>query len=415
MKVMQTEAYKKEKIIDNSRGKLKGLGVPWSLKDHKIEPLLLNCAFEEFLGYLNEPAMIRPGFEITKESVVVPSFFVKVNGFFETEIEDSNLLKLDGYSGLLSPHYFKRDSIQFYSKENGLNIEGFLKSGYENLDFLNPSARKEFLLAIERVLNNLSEDFDLQEAEHTLLFCSLNIAKMFHKFDFQDKVPKIVIVENEGRFRSLSKDTLLILLLARELSFDIIILSEDGYSSIENKLEEKDYVLYMHQNLEKKAEQSKEFSNIFKWFFGIYKKSEGLKIILYLIIAICFAGFALSFRMGKFSLSSLLILGGSIILIFLTSVITHGILNLSKRSFNIFKRFFGIYNKVSKDTASPIIVPSVIIATCFAGFLLSFGLKVFSISYFLLLGGIFIIVFLIAVFIYAILNIYEDNGSKDEK
>lgn len=342
MKVMQTEAYKKEKIINNSKGKLKGLGVPWSLKDYKIEPLLLNCAFEEFLGFLNEPAMIRPGFEISEESVVVPSFFVKVNGFFETEIENSNLLKLDEYSGLLSPHYYKRNSVQFYSKENGLNIEGFLKSGYENLDFLHPSIRKEFLLAIERVLNNLSEDFDLQEAEHTLLFCSLNIAKMFHKFDFQDKVPKIVIVENEGRFRSLSKDTLLILLLARELSFDIIILSENGYSSIENKLEEKDYVLYMHQNLKKKAEQSKESFNIFKWFFEIY-------------------------------------------------------------------------NKVSKDTAGPIIVPSVIIATCFAGFLLSFGLKIFSISYFLLLGGIFIIVFLIAVFIHAFLNIYEDNGSKDEK
>lgn len=275
MKTIDTQAYVAEQAVEKILSVENHVYRPWQLSKHEIEPMRLVCAKDEFAKYLEVDAFVRPGFEVKDNKVTISHLFCKVDGSCKSIISDIEKLKQNNEEKIVIhksfnlinskpiTSFFAEKPYWFNDELGKIDVEEAMTQTLSSLGQLRPSYRKTYLEAINRVLTAVRNDELLVNMPtprvilETLVYNSTLIVDMFHHFDYQYMVPKFVIIDSDNK--PVNAYAALRLLLMNELSFDILICSEDSYSSLENIIEADNYELYIMD--EKKDTAQAEKSN----------------------------------------------------------------------------------------------------------------------------------------------------------
>jgi hypothetical protein len=249
MKTYSTTAYEAEKELDNLLGHENRIYKPWQLDNHLMEPVKIKATTDEMLLLTFANAYVRPSFEASETKVQVPNLFCKLNGAVHGFLLDMKA-KAKQYPDLIAVYqgYQKmnrKPRTNFLSKKPswfndtlGINVDQALKDDIKGIKHLKPMYQRAYLHAINRVLNLVrtsaftGEAPTSREVLETLLYNSRKITEMMHAFDYQYTVPKFTVIDNQKK--SASPYAVVRLLMMNALGFDVFIVSEDGYSSLEN-------------------------------------------------------------------------------------------------------------------------------------------------------------------------------------
>lgn len=261
MKKIDTQAYVAEQAVEKILSVENHVYRPWQLSKHELEPLRLVSAKDEFAKYLEVDAFVRPGFEVKDNRVSVSHLFCKVDGNCKDilrdleKLKESNAEKIAIHKGFnlinSKPRtaFFAEKPTWFDDETGKINVEVAQTQTLSALGQLRPSYRKTYLEAVNRVIDAVQNGELLVNPPtprvilETLIYNSTLIVDMFHHFDYQYMVPKFVIEDTDNK--TPNAYAALRLLLMNELSFDILICSEEAYSSIENIIEADNYELYI--------------------------------------------------------------------------------------------------------------------------------------------------------------------------
>ncbi len=259
MKKVKTEAAKAEAELNQLLGEENRIHKSHVLQYRKIEPLQIEGIADDILLLLFEPNYVRPGFKVESDIAEIPSIFCKLTGDVDNFLADFRLWQKNnlspicinrGYKGIAKPprkHVFNKRP-KWFSSEKGINVEMALTSDLGPLNLLSPAYRRNYLEAVNNVLALFKQTTfsftKLTEREilETLLFNSNKIIKMFHNYDYQKHAPKFVIDESGKTI--ISQFAFVRMLLMQNLGFDVILLSKDGFASIENFVSSEDCPIY---------------------------------------------------------------------------------------------------------------------------------------------------------------------------
>ncbi len=262
----KTTARCAEEQLNDLLGKENRVYHAWQLENHLLTPIRIEGTVEDVLLLAKSKTYTRPQFLIKENTVIVPNLFVKLNGDVKGFYLD--MKQLGAAHGDIVTIYssFKKMATaprkrplvskpSWFDDDAGIDVEAALAIGIANLRFLRPVYQRNYLMAINRVLERLeSADYlaekpTKREVLETLLFNSNKIIRMFHKFDYQYINPKFVVKE-EGY--SINSYAVVRLMMMDALGFDIFVLSEQAYASVENFLTEdycKRYFLTAKQRI----------------------------------------------------------------------------------------------------------------------------------------------------------------------
>lgn len=261
MKKIDTQAYVAEQAVEKILSVENHVYRPWQLSKHELEPQRLVSAKDEFARYLEVDAFVRPGFEVKDNRVSVSHLFCKVDGDCRDIIRDIEKLK-ESNSERIAIHksfnlinskprtaFFAEKPSWFNDETGEINVAEAQSQTLTALGQLRPSYRQTYLEAVNRVMKAVREGELLINPPtprvmlETLIYNSTLIVDMFHHFDYQYMVPKFIIEDRDNK--TPNAYAALRLLLMNELSFDILVCSEEAYSSIENIIEADNYELYI--------------------------------------------------------------------------------------------------------------------------------------------------------------------------
>ncbi len=249
----KTTARRAEEQLDHLLGPASGIYRQWQFENYLFEPLRIEGTVDDVLLLAKSNTYLRPQFKIDEQSLTIPNLFVKLNGDVKGFYLDMKQLSRVHGDIVVIYHSFakmasaprKRPLISkpsWFDEAAGIDVEAALKIGIANLKFLRPAYQKNYLLAINRVLARLKSADFLAEVPaprlvlETLLFNSNKIIRMFHKFDYHYINPKFIVKADAAD--KISSYAVLRLLMMNALGFDVFILSETGYASVENYLTE---------------------------------------------------------------------------------------------------------------------------------------------------------------------------------
>lgn len=259
IKTYTTVAQEAEQELDTLLGHENRIYKPWQLEAHDIEPIRLITTVDEMLMLVYANAYVRPHFEVDDAKVVVPSFFCKLNGAIDGFVADvkakAKLMpdQIALYQGFQKINRKPRTGMlnkkpKWFDDTRGILIEEALKADIDSIRMLKPTYQRQYLMAINRVL-------DIVKAGHytgpnpgnrvileTLIYNCQPIVSMLHTYDYQYTIPKFVIVDDHKKRPN--EFAALRLLFMHALSFDVFVLSESGFSSIENLLDPNVYSVY---------------------------------------------------------------------------------------------------------------------------------------------------------------------------
>lgn len=260
LKTVDTKAYAAQQALDKLLNADNHIYKPWQLHKHSLEPLRLMSTKEEFSQYLFVDAFIRPGFEVKDDKVFVPHLFCKLDGDASEVIAEIRKLEkanpgkveiLYGFNQMNKKPItsFFETKPSWYDEETGLDVDKAMSSTLNSLGHLRPEYRRNYLQAVKRILESVSEgQLQLNPPTprvilETLIYNSTIVVDMYHRFDYQYLVPKMLVIDRVEQ--GINAYGALRLMLMNELSFDIVISSEECYSSIENVLSPDSYELYI--------------------------------------------------------------------------------------------------------------------------------------------------------------------------
>ncbi|MGL4850639.1 MAG: YceG family protein [Clostridium sp.] len=232
-----------------------GMYKPWQFRGGYTKAVVIDSILEDIYTYFNEPAKLRVGFEVEKDTVKVPCMFFKIDGQYDDIFKYQKLIKfcttgenvlfLNGRQ-LSNNNAISEDmyGVMFHQLSNGeFDIEGikklkryrFSKYSTETQNFL----LKKFNEAITRKDVYVKEFKEKQILRLLVLVLELNnnVLRLIDNFDFTGNVPKVVIfIERE---KNLSEEIQLILGYLHIIGFDIIIFNPSGLFNLNNVLQEK--------------------------------------------------------------------------------------------------------------------------------------------------------------------------------
>lgn len=251
MKTYKTAAHSAEEELGKYMGPEARIYKPWQLEKHQLEPVRIEGTVDDVLLLAQANAYVRPNFNVDEQKVEVPCLMAKLNGDIDGIYLDMKTLKTEhpelievyqGFALMAKPPKKTplRKRPQWFSEENGIDLELALKADIPSLEILRPAYKKNYLRAVNRVLKVIRSDDFLSEKPtgrevlETLLFNSNKIIKMYHHFDYQYMNPKLVIYDTKRP--TVTTFAVLRMLMMHALGFDVFVLSESGYSSTENYL-----------------------------------------------------------------------------------------------------------------------------------------------------------------------------------
>lgn len=263
MKVYQTVTKEADVELDQLLGKENRIYKPRQLNEMNINPIRLSTTSDELALYLYESAYIRPEFKVEGNVVQIPCFFAKVEGHIEQYISAARdysakhnklIVISSGY------HMLERRGLLMGLDKN-IFVDGKLNVNMamdnSKLSFLKPEKRLNYLNAINRILEwidmGIVDKPENSETKEELVEIFLNnnqkIVEMFHEYDYQETPPKYII--NVMQRRKPNVLAVYRMLLMHALGFDVIIVSDKGYSGVENYLKP---VYYDSHNVRKNAD-----------------------------------------------------------------------------------------------------------------------------------------------------------------
>jgi hypothetical protein len=252
-----TVAYRASKEIEtilNQEGS--GLYKPWQLRDYTPSSITLKTTYDELYILGKEIAMVRPGFEVSKGEVKIPSLFSKIQGVSKNRKEYWDRLRVisDFDHSLLirqlpftwsSSNDFRFHYRNALGKDGLLIPETMMQAHYWPYKFLPVGLQKGIANAIRRICDKPAlKPFpgeSLEEVKTYLfsqaMFTPKDMIQLMEKFDYSQDVPKLIIYNNESHGMLSRSDAALILLL-NQFGIDIIIFNPPGHNDIENFLED---------------------------------------------------------------------------------------------------------------------------------------------------------------------------------
>lgn len=248
MKVYQTVTKEADLELDELLGKENRIYKPKQLNELDINTIRLSTTSDELALYLYESAYIRPEFKVEGNVVQIPCFFVKIEGDVNRYLESAKdfASKHNKLASVTTGYHMleRRGVLTGLPKEmisgGRVNVEEGMN--VEKLSFLKPEKRKNYLNAVNKVLEwidmGIVERPENTESNEELIEIFLNnnqkIVEMFHEYDYQETPPKYII--NVAQRRKPNVLAVYRMLLMHALGFDIVIASDKGYSGIENYL-----------------------------------------------------------------------------------------------------------------------------------------------------------------------------------
>ncbi len=249
----KTNAQQAEEELNEIIGPDKHIYKAWQLEDYTLQTVHLQGTIDDFMLLVNGENYTRPKFAVSDDKVYVPNFFVKLNGAvagFELDIKQLSRRRSDiveVYSSFkkmaVPPHHRPlKGRPEWFGGDDQIDVAAALKKPLGNIRYLRPAYQKNYLMAINRVLKIINSDDFLpkkptgRDVLETLLFNSNKIIRMYHNYDYQYLAPKFVVTDDNSF--TISIYAVIRLLMMHALGFDVVVMSEKGYASIENYLSE---------------------------------------------------------------------------------------------------------------------------------------------------------------------------------
>ncbi len=288
IKTYKTVAQEAEQELDTILGHESRIYKPWQLENHDLEPIRLLTTVDEMLMLTYASAYVRPHFEVSETTVVIPSFFCKLNGAVEGFVLDAKSKSKQMPSLIAYYQGFQKISRKpktsylnkkpkWFNDDTGINIKEALNANIDSIKMLKPAYQKQYLLAINRVLQMMKTGGYVGTHPgnrlilETLLYNCRPIVSMLHAYDYQYTVPKFIV--HDDHKRRPNEFAAIRLLFMHALSFDVFVLSDGAYSSIENfyadsiysihQLTQRDFIY--SEVLVKREKMMKSF----KWLIAI--------------------------------------------------------------------------------------------------------------------------------------------------
>lgn len=290
----ETQAFKaSEEIMDILHDEESNCYKPWQFADYKVYTDTLRTTYEEIAILGKEEAMIRPGWKVEKNHVVIPNIFSKVKGVHEdTKLYREEVRNLVEQENCL---FFKK--FPFYRKKLPKNIN---KTYYDFLNIKGEIDKKKLITSDYWKYEKLSSILQQEIADKIVEFCKVSdlwkyktfkvklrfslinklvgfILSVFNKrvtdeklmkvsifgvltnlnedllnllqgFDYPMKVPKIIIYNN-NKGRNLTFQDAITLLFMNSMGVDIVIYNPAGMSDIENYVKEEYYDIHRLEDI----------------------------------------------------------------------------------------------------------------------------------------------------------------------
>lgn len=233
---------------------------PWQLRTYQLQSLQLQTTSEEWLRYCQQPAMMRPGFLVTKTSVNVPVLFAKINGVDSvsafSELVDTlralpNTIILEqfpfmpkivaNYSRYL--HALKSPSGEFLP-------ERFLQAPWWRYQSLSIALQKQLITAMIRTLQDqeLRLVDSMLEQQALILGVLIDLPDPFvlqlENYDYAREIPKVISINSQSSGDMSCEDASVFRFL-NHLGYDIISLNPSSRSDMERYLSQN--CIQIHQ------------------------------------------------------------------------------------------------------------------------------------------------------------------------
>lgn len=238
---------------------------PWSLVNHSMTGRTLQTTASEIPLLFNNHAQVRPGFESNDETVYIPNLFVKISGvdpelqeFYDAESLQKRELcllypSLSDFNTLVEE--YPEDAGDYLDENGMIDRERLLNSGSFPYSFLRIEYQDILIGKMNEVILNRHVYFTgaaAADAPALILSHFLRIEERimaaFNAFDFPF-LPPAAVIHSCGS-ETMSSRQAHILMLMNLLGFDIIIVSRQGFSNIENLIKTEHYNLYYGDSLQ---------------------------------------------------------------------------------------------------------------------------------------------------------------------
>jgi hypothetical protein len=249
-----TVAYNASRELDQTLYDGTGLFRPRQFP--RAKPVTLKTTYDEIGILWKVEAKFRPNFQVTGETVVVPTIFAKVCGVENGDVE----AYWDKVGDMAAENAFVIPRAPFFSRPGSLRLDqarAFLRNG--RLDpravktassyaysFLPENIQDAILEKIQElldqnILRNVDESFP-RLALAVLLGLERDILRLIQNFDYTKAIPKLVVVDTTEHMFSL-EDCIHIAFL-NLVGFDIVIFAPPGYRDIEHYIGEEFFETY---------------------------------------------------------------------------------------------------------------------------------------------------------------------------
>ncbi len=263
MKKHQTTAHKAEAELAEILGTEAQLYKQGALADYDVVPLRLETTYHEACLLLFEKSVVRPGFKLTAQAVDYPCLFFQVDGAIEELVKRARAWHSNNHKTTLYYSNFKmlgrapQASAVQAAQQQGADI-----AQIEPLSFLSTAKKKQLAAAYKQTQQwAKSCQLSLSEAEicAACLYDNAKIIDAFHHGNAEQSNAKCFV--DVVQKSTVNDYAAIRLLLMHALAFDVVVMSKDGYASIENIIDQS---LFDSHTAEAKIKNDKK-SNAAVW------------------------------------------------------------------------------------------------------------------------------------------------------
>ena len=269
-----------------------GIYKPWQLENYNIQPVTLKTTFDEIKILWNEPSSVRTGFQIQNGTVYIPNIFAKISGVYEnikSYCDDVNKLKSSENTIFISNIPFIKETcsqnnlyslMPIFNRQGKIDKEKLISNSFYKYSYLKTSVQNLIIDKINILLSmdmfkNISNNEFILNLVMTLLNLNKDIIELIQRFDYPNKIPKLIIFHNNENV--FSENEAVVIAFLNLMCFDIIILTPTGYNNIEQKIDEKFYDTHKLEEIKLNFDSSlldgssNKINSIFKGFINKIK------------------------------------------------------------------------------------------------------------------------------------------------
>ena len=262
---------------------------PWQFENYNIKPVTLKTTFAELKILWNETSSVRTGFKVENGAVYVPNLFAKISGVhenlnlyceeFQTFKSSENTIFIPKIP-FTKINYSKNDLhtlITVFNREGKIDKEKLLANRFYKHSYLKTSVQDtiidkiNLLLKMEMFEKSSNKEFILKIVM-TILNLDKEILELIQTFDYPNKIPKLIIFDNDENV--FSEEDAIVLAFLNLMCFDILIFTPTGYNNIESRIIQKYYDIHKLEKIKldfeiSLLENSKaKINSLFKGLFG---------------------------------------------------------------------------------------------------------------------------------------------------